>query len=266
MTSGVESRFERLELKYLIDEHTADRIHRQIQPYCRPDAHNPRHRGGRDERGYGISSLYLDSANLTFHRAKERGDPNRVKLRIRTYDGSSVAVLEVKQKTAEVVAKMRFALDRNEAVDAACGWTREQADIVDETGALGRFVGTATRAGALPTLHVRYRREAFASTVDDYARVTFDRGIRAQRARDWSLDPDPERWCDFDDAWRPDYRATPVVLELKCQSRVPHWLTDIIRMNELDRRSFSKYSIGIHLTRIESASDAIGMRSAKVMQ
>ena len=53
MMSSFESRFERLELKYLIDEATAQQVRRDIEPFCRPDIHNPRSPAGR--RGYEVT-------------------------------------------------------------------------------------------------------------------------------------------------------------------------------------------------------------------
>ena len=71
--------FERLELKFLIDEVTADRVRRAIASVCSPDRHGSTQRR-TGSYGYVINSLYLDSHGLAFHEAKERGDPDRVKL------------------------------------------------------------------------------------------------------------------------------------------------------------------------------------------
>ena len=80
---GFETRFERLELKVVVDEATALRIGRDILPYCRADEHNV---GASAAMGdYTIRSLYLDTPSLAFYRAKDRGDSERMKLRIRTY-------------------------------------------------------------------------------------------------------------------------------------------------------------------------------------
>jgi hypothetical protein len=88
--SPFQDRFERLELKFLIDKLQAQNIRSQIEPYCLLDAHC----GTRDPNqlstsGYPINSLYPDSPGLAFHHAKERGDANRIKLRIRTYSNTS---------------------------------------------------------------------------------------------------------------------------------------------------------------------------------
>ena len=68
-----------------------------------------------------IDSLYLDTPALAFHQAKERGDPERLKLRIRTYPKHSPAVLELKRKVSDVIDKTRAVVDRKLVEDAAKG-------------------------------------------------------------------------------------------------------------------------------------------------
>jgi hypothetical protein len=115
-------------------------------------------------------------------------------------------------------------------------------------------------------LYVRYRREAYTSIVDDYARVCFDRGIGAQRTESWDLDPDPYGWCEFAHYWQPELANRSVVLELKCQSTIPPWLSDLVRRHSLNRTSFSKYSTGIHVTGRVDGERRRPMRDARVMR
>jgi hypothetical protein len=119
--SSFESRFERLELKYLVGEATALRIQRDIEPFCRPDRHNPSRAEPGLPRGYSITSLYLDSPGLAFHQAKERGDPDRLKLRVRGYERSPRAVLECKRRVADVIDKTRVTVDHGDVERAARG-------------------------------------------------------------------------------------------------------------------------------------------------
>ncbi len=261
--AGFEARFERLELKYLIDEFTADRVRRDIEPFCRPDAHNGTG-GDSGGLGYGISSLYLDSPALKLFWAKERGDPERLKLRVRTYRGSSIAVLELKRKISDVISKTRAGVARAQVAPIARGQLPEPSNPeVDRF--LNDFALTSMKVGAQPTLHVRYDREAYSSEVDTYARVTFDRGIRAQRTRDWALDAGRDGWLSFDDYRRPDQRDRTVVLELKCQSLVPWWITNLIRTHALKQQSFSKYGIGIYLTGLLNGEASLPLRSARAL-
>jgi hypothetical protein len=267
--NGFESRFQRLELKFLIDEPRADLIRRQIEPYCAIDPHSLDHPRRDDGHiGYRISSLYLDTPSLAFHHAKERGDADRVKLRVRTYSPTSPATLEVKRRHSDVIDKIRAVVDRGRVERSIDGLLGDFDDVDEHTQAflhkLGLMVATS---GATPTLTVQYDREAYASVVDHYARVTFDRRIRARRTDIWDLSPpEDENWCLFDDFWNTNHVTYPVVMEIKCRQAVPLWLIELIKRNNLSRISFSKYSIGISLTGERLGHRQNYYRSAKVMR
>ena len=83
------------------------------------------------------------------------------------------------------------------------------------------------------------------------------------RSPDWSLDAPRDGWARFDDHWRRDDAHRDVGLEQKCQSRVPWWMTDLVRKHALQRRSFSKYSVGVYLTGLPIGEDRLGRRSAR---
>ena len=57
-----------------------------------------------------------------------------------------------------------------------------------------------------------------------------------------------------------------VVLELKCQSSIPSWISDLVRTQSLGRQSFSKYSVGVHLTGVRQGEDLMAKRSARWVQ
>lgn len=246
------SRFERLELKFLVDETVADRVRRQIEPYCVPDDHSCEAVLDRTGRaGYVIDSLYLDSPALAFHEAKERGDPERVKLRIRTYSPTSAGSLEVKRRHSNMIDKTRVVVSRELIEDVARGRIELPTCCPSDLRYLRDFSHIAAAAGAEPTLSIRYEREAYESVVDGYARVTFDRKIQARRADGWELNPNTCDWCDFDEHWGPAHRTPPAVMEIKCGSLIPAWVSDLVQCNELLQTAFSKYSIGIELTNRE---------------
>lgn len=264
--AGFESRFERLECKYLIDEHKVDQVRRDLEPYCNPDPFNVPSGMAGVLPGYPVSSLYLDSPGLAFHEAKQRGDPERLKLRVRTYENSDFAVLEIKRRVADVVEKERARIDRGPVRDIALGRV-VPLDAPPETRVfLNRFARLANRHVVQPSLQLRYHREAYLSSVDQYARVTFDRQIVAHRTTDWSLDADTDHWCLFDDWWRPEFKERPVLLELKCHAKMPGWMVELTKRNGLERVSFSKYSVGIYVTGRRMGQDLMKRRSAKAMR
>src|SRR5690606_22665888 len=145
-----------------------------IEPYCEPDRYN-----GRVGRGYRISSLYFDSPDLAFFRAKERSHHDRVKLRARVYDDVGPVNLEIKRKRGDVVWKQRAAVPRECWVDSAQGFSPRPLDHAKQEAALQRFANLFTQFACEPKLMVEYEREAYASRTGEYARVTFDRHIRA---------------------------------------------------------------------------------------
>ncbi len=236
-----QTEFQRFELKYLIDEQTAGRIRQDVLALCEPD----RAEGG----GYPITTLYLDTPTLAFHRAKLEDAPDRLKLRARGYGRGGDVYLELKRKRMDVVSKRRIRVAGERWAEAAQG----SGEPLDGRSARARallddFAAIRTRYAASPRLLVEYTREAYASSVDRYARVTFDRDLRVQEQREWSLEGCPSRWLPLHDAFVGRGAHAPVVLELKCEPLMPRWLVGIIQRHQLRYQGFSKYSHGILLS------------------
>lgn len=233
---AIAERFDRLELKYHVSSALAAQIRRAIAPWCRPDPFN-------GTCGYPISSLYLDTPGLLCHHARMRGDADRFKLRVRTYSTDDPAHLEIKRKTGKIIHKVRTSI------------AREQLPEVMRRGLPGnavadRFVALAQQCGAGPRLTVCYHREAYTSVVDDYARVTFDRQIKAAAAApgDWALRcvDEGDGWVSLDGAGHlADGVSSTIVLELKCKTFVPRWMESLLRHFNLRSTGFSKYSQGV---------------------
>lgn len=254
-----ETRFQRLELKYVIDEPTAVRIRRDLAAYCELDAHcaAPMHGAvGGAPNSYLVNTLYLDTPSLAFHRAKERGEPDRFKLRVRRYTGRGPISVELKRRSRDIIDKTRTMVEPDGIEAAASGCGKPVEDDTQGQRFLRQFSRLVATTGANPTLLVRYWREAHASRVDSYARVTFDRRVAMQRTRDWNARGEPALWSELDRHLSSKAPRPFVVLEFKCGLRVPEWITDLIRRYDLWRCSFSKYSIGIYLTdrRVGAAS------------
>lgn len=237
------TRFERLELKYLIDEQLARVLQAEIAPYCVADEHNP-----VSGKGYDIFSLYLDTPSNTFYRAKLRNEPDRLKLRARTYSPVSPVHLEVKRKCRDVIEKTRVSVEREVVERAASGLENPIVDTPSQWGYLQRFAYLMTLTGAGPILLVKYEREAYVSAVDRYARVTFDRNVFAQRVHGWDLVGQETAWHSLEADWIADGGPSPVLLELKCETLVPYWMSALIQRHNLRLQGFSKYTRGLELT------------------
>jgi len=104
------------------------------------------------------------------------------------------------------------------------------------------FINKSLATMAEPATLVRYEREAYVSTTDDYARVTFDHNLLAAAPNGWEVEIDNSvRWQPADTPGNFGLPFSGVVLELKCTSTVPYWMADLVNQFNLKRSGFSKY-------------------------
>jgi SPX domain protein involved in polyphosphate accumulation len=243
---GLQLDFQRYEYKYPIPEHLHDAIVQFVSCYTRPDAFT---QTGERNR-YTITSLYLDSPDLTFHRAKAHRELNRVKLRIRTYGEQSdgPVFLEIKRKIKDVIFKRRVGVVGPDWYDR---WQNGEEFLSDPTNPRNRdvaqeFLKLMDQYSAQPAMLVRYTREAYESLIDDYARVTFDRKIRCHMPDHYHLNAPLRSWMDVDDPMTMGMAHSGSVLELKFANHPPFWMIELVKRFGLRRRGFSKYSSSVN--------------------
>ena len=228
---------ERYEMKYRIPPELVDPIRDAIAPYCVPDRAN---QGGR----YIISSLYIDSPNRRLYSETQNQVAKRYKLRVRRYDRTA-SYVEIKRRIKGIVHKTRTRLEGDL-------WPRVFHDprllaglslSPPELRNVNDFINRCLRLSAEPAAVVRYRREAYVSTIDDYGRVTFDHQLEAAPPQSWDVPVDDGPiWIPVDRAPRYGLIRSGVVLELKCTMTVPAWMTDLVHQFKLRRGGFSKYA------------------------
>lgn len=228
--SGVIRAFDRYELKYLVDRRLADEIRADVEAALDPDPYSA-------ERGYVVSSLYYDTADLRCYWEKIDGVAMRRKLRIRHYQtgdplGDDTPVhVEIKQRFDRTIRKRRAVLSHAAAVALCRG---EHVDHEPGDGLVAGEVRTFVAAHDLrPASIVGYRRVAYVGRGHDHGlRVTFDGDMRS-------------RTTDLDLASRNPGRhmvhPEMVVLEVKADERVPLWLADLIGRRGLRLIRVSKY-------------------------
>jgi hypothetical protein len=241
---------ERYELKYRIPPALVEPIRAALSPYVRPDsasAHGP----------YTISSLYLDTANRSFYGQTMEQAAYRFKLRIRRYR-TGPYFIECKARNKDVIVKTRVAFPAEAwpAIVLAPDGERHVRSPRDLEN-LRVFTRKMRATGAMPNVIVRYEREAFVSTVDDYARVTFDRALSAHAPRGWDVLVDGPGWLPADTPDRFGLPISGVVLELKCTTGVPLWMSDLVRRFGLVRTGFSKFC-----TCADRVADPLGLSLA----
>lgn len=231
---------ERYELKFLIHQDLVEPISQYIENLgCFLDAY------ADETQTYLINSLYLDSPNSLFARKKINGDEPRFNLRIRSYGSRPVApyFIEVKYKECGIVRKYRHPLSEEIwtnyfSGDFAVPFSSEIEDDAPNYRTIERLARTYN---VEPKILTQYRRKAYLSAIDDYARVTFDSDLRFQKVDSYILEPNDEAMIHYDNPLHFSEGAN-VILELKCTTKVPLWIMDVIKYFNLDRGNFSKYT------------------------
>ena len=228
---------ERYEIKYLLPERLVPEVRAMIKPLCVLDEH------AGPNGSYPIRSHYLDTDRFDLFFANEREQRDRFKARIRSYPRANAPVfLEIKRRVGDVIVKSRASLKEGL-------WQRafESPAEAARTGKKGviEFVNRVHRYHLRPRLMVEYDREAYESTIDDYARVTFDRRIVCQVKETLGNEVDERRWRHVDHPAQTRTLENICVLELKFERRPPRWMNNLIQRLDLVRMSFSKYCYGV---------------------
>ncbi|HOX46564.1 MAG TPA: polyphosphate polymerase domain-containing protein [Myxococcota bacterium] len=224
-------RFNRYELKYLVDVRTAGRIRADLGELASLDAH-----GG--PQGYRLASLYYDSPGLDFYWAKIEGIKFRRKLRLRVYlpgDGTPPrdGLVEIKQRVNRTVRKRRLVLPLEEA-ERLCAGEQPDRPLDEEDRQVASEVCYLVQAMHLqPTAITSYRRVA-------YVGGRYDRGLRVTldydcRGRDHALE------VDLDAQDHPFLPPDVVVLEVKADEVVPDWVTSLLARHNCHLQRLSKY-------------------------
>jgi hypothetical protein len=95
-----------------------------------------------------------------------------------------------------------------------------------------------------PICHIEYRREAWVSTIDEYARVSIDTRIECRLERDWTLLGD-DRMHAVDNPVHSHTRGSIYVVELKWADAAPRWMVHMVQDLNLLRHSYSKYGYSV---------------------
>jgi hypothetical protein len=242
----------RYEVKYVIPRRLVPRIREFIKPFCELDSNCV-----GDPPGYIITTLQLDSPNLSLHYAKLWDFLDRFKLRVRVYGdpvGTSPVFIEVKAKYRTTVVKYRshIPFDKwgkhlfgNEIIRGVNFKSSTEAENFYQ------FVRLVKEIGARPVVLIRYRRESYFGKNDHYSRLTLDTRLQYQRTTSWDSWGRGGQWFSLDKPMdqtrRHDKESdfSGVVLELKSLHDVPLWIINLVQDLNLDRQGHCKYSNSI---------------------
>jgi len=235
---------DRHEFKYTVPFSYIEPISRFVQAYCDLDYHS----AISSDHFYLVNSLYFDTRGMEFLKQRLWGRDGRFNMRARFYGerGEPPYFLEIKQKRGTTGRKFRSTAQKDEwpglLVDP--GFERREGGNVKDNENRKLFLQLATNYAIEPKIFTQYRRKAFISTVDEYARVTMDICMKYRLQDDYNLVPDARMVSyDNENIYSPNcMNEASVVLELKCLiGCVPTWMLDLISTFELKQQGFSKY-------------------------
>jgi SPX domain protein involved in polyphosphate accumulation len=231
----------RYELKYLVPFTMVEPMCKFISAYCVLDKHSQ----NSPDRYYSVNSLYFDNPQLLFLERRLVGIDNRFNMRVRSYGEKSHPpyFLEIKQKSGDIIKKTRATIREDEwpCILTDPSFVAHDLDEKNLTR-INTFTKTAHYYNAEPKILIQYRRNAWVSEYDDYARVTFDIDLKCRLEHLYQFDT--REMVNFDHY--PGFSSEGnVVLELKCyNTQVPIWMLDLIKSFQLHRTAFSKYLYG----------------------
>ena len=218
---GVQTVFQRYEIKYRITRAQQERLIQAIEPYMQADRYGV----------HTIRNVYFDTPDSRLIRRSLEKPLYKEKLRVRSYTTATEdtpVFVELKKKYKGVVHKRRLVLPEAEAMAVLCDRsTALQSQIGQEIAYFLDYYGTLR-----PSMFLSYDRVAYFGRDDPHLRLTFDTNICWRRDRLRLTEP-PDG-C-------PLVSEDTVLMEVKTAGALPVWLTAILSQEKIYKSSFSKY-------------------------
>ena len=220
---------DRCEIKCLCTNIQLALIRSRIAPLTKPDPHQKA--GGT----YQVRSLYLDDADNSCLFSNLRGEDNRYKFRIRSYNmDPSFLRLERKWKRKVYTRKdsLAFAYPGQNPLLGEAG----MPDGWAESAVARHFLMEQKMHLLHPVIMIEYYREAFLYPLGN-VRITFDTNIG------FSMSTQMESLFDSDLPMIPLLPPGQQILEVKYDSLIPDFIMQALDIGSLEQTSFSKYAM-----------------------
>lgn len=238
MTNKNESRFKRVETKYLVPEDIYQDFLKDLMENMKEDKYPHS----------TISNIYYDTADFQIIQDSLAKKNKREKIRVRYYDAhptsKSLAFLEIKEKDEEGVGhKLRLA-STGENITGLLGDGLSFAGMDAEVGMNIRKLRDRY-PGIGPSMYIYYDRYSLKERKNieghDYQkiRITFDRNLIF---RDYDLESIEQKKGE---ALLPDQA---VLMEIKAPGQKPDWLQSLLDQYGILQVKFSKYAAAYHVS------------------
>ena len=237
--SNDHQKFSRYEFKYILSNLNADLIENEIKTFMYPDIFSKKNK----DLSYPVRSLYFENdLNECFHE-KNDGLKSRVKFRIRTYSfkeseiNSSNVFFELKGKYNERTYKNRIKIKNLNHLELFNNYNKifELCKLYKNDEIIQKFVHQSFRKKIRPKVIIDYIRKPYISDFDSNFRITFDKNLRAS----------PMRSLTFKRKKFEEVLSGYTIIEIKFNRRIPMWFHRIIQVNQLKKKSVSKFVEGL---------------------
>lgn len=236
MTKPLETRFQRIETKYLISQDLYKDLLLALEPHVVADAY----------AHSTISNVYFDSPDFQMVQDSLARLYGREKIRMRTYDKAptqdSEVFLEIKKKDGEFGKKYRMTASVQALEDLVV--SGRVGDGIDDERVTTEIAQIQNRYGQLlPKMYIAYKRYSLAGLENKKVRITFDTDVIC-RPHQVSLTQGRHG--------QPLVQADQVIMEVKVPGVCPDWLQDILDQFGLTDQPFSKYATAYALTQVQA--------------
>ena len=234
--------FRRYELKYTVSEMTAAKIRDYIHNICVQDPNTP-----VGQKGYVVNNLYFDTPDMRFYTDTKFRKMTRYKPRVRFYGDQVDEFIwpEIKYRHDSIIWKRRQPLRSEKWPELFAVQPSENRYPQIKSG-IDSFKEMIYWHNASPTVHVRYFREAYVSTLEEYGRITFDRRLSyCPLYGSIDLRQREQEMIYYDDPVTTVSNCSYLIMEIKVETLMPYWVVNMIKQFQLEQRPFSKYCYSI---------------------
>lgn len=230
----------RFERKYHLNIAQYYALKGALMQYTKPDDFTRAAPQGR----YLVRSLYFDNDNFQAYYEKYEGYFGRIKTRIRTYSTeqtkNSVIRAELKNRWGETIEKYNTFVSADEYLHfmQTGHWPHLENPVLQE------FERIYYLRALKPKVLVEYRREGLNPRHYKDLRITFDHDVQSCLA---------DRLFPATTLFKRHHHRL-VVLEIKCRSKVPRWLSSLVYQHDLHLTTNSKFAQGLEKARLDLIS------------
>ncbi len=238
--------FLRYEFKYFMSSKISDEIFNQSLHFMNIDNHAQLNQ----DKKYLVRSLYFDNDYYSNFFEKVDGIKLRKKFRLRSYDkqlNSKIPIfLEMKGRVHDRIIKKRTLIDRNDLkYFEKLNNLEELYKKYNNNTLIKDFIYDVKKKNIKPKIMIDYNRRPLINKFGLYFRLTFDSDLITSKSNFLFDNKDK---LNFPLQYKPGNS----ILEVKFERSIPAWFHRIIQSYNLNRRSISKFVLGVCNCKIRS--------------